>query len=824
MSSRVSDWLHHREPSTPQSVPRRGPSPVIDLTADSDDDSDNGASGSGAGEQSFVSAGSSPLSVYSAKTSSPLPEIRRPDAIPSFTSTSNRPTTTPKAPSIFINRPSALTNSSNLPSTPSNKFASSSSAFMSVKQRLNEDMRTQNRALGVPFGVGTPFAEDEAQVLEAMASLNVSDSLSAGEQEKALKELVATTMDMDDVDTTLETPADLKATLRPYQMQGLHWLVDREKGGKKRGGILGDDMGLGKTVQTIALMLAHRAAEKWKGRDTMKTTLIVCPVSLINQWADEIQKFSDGNLSVYLHHGSDRYKAGHGRKFRKWDVVITSYNTAASEWVDPKPKKAKGKGKAKLVEESDEDDEGGGAVKTKGALFDVEDEGGFYRIILDEAHTIKNRNSRQHKACCDLMGRFRWCLTGTPVQNEVWDLFSLFEFLGKIVSPLHEYGDFKAKIADPLKNKRAKVAMARLAVVLKAVMLRRRKDMLVDGKPIIVLPKREIIEVKGPFLNEDEQAFYTAIETKMQLSLNAFLKAGTAMANYTSVLTLLLRMRQACSHPSLVTGNPIDDREALETNVRVEKPGTATPPSITAQADDFDLDGLIGGFGGLGVQEKLCPLCNAPKKREEGEGEEKEPFCGKCREEFEGYGTLTFSTKIRRLMRILEDVRGEDAGRKTIVFSQFTSFFDLVEPFLKKAKFKFVRFDGKVPQPARVKVLDAIKNDPRTTIILISIKSGSVGLNLTCCSRVVLTDLWWNPAIENQAFDRAHRMGQKEDVKIYKITVDNTIEDRILNLQTQKAELAKACIDGGDFKKGNKLSMKDILYLFKSDGEPHEEE
>ncbi|KAL8278389.1 hypothetical protein RQP46_009281 [Phenoliferia psychrophenolica] len=682
-----------------------------------------------------------------------------------------------------------------------NKAASPQAIPMSAKERATALMHAEHQRLDLPKPLPKAIAvpqnapyrapgaaapdEDEEALKEAMNKLDIGENLSAVDQEAALKTLLESAMDLTDVDTTGEPPAGLVTKLFPHQILGLHWLKDRESG-KKRGGILGDDMGLGKTVQMIALILALKPPAK------PKTTLIVCPVGLMDQWKNEIEKHSDGSLRVAVHHGPKRETEA--RRLRKYDVLITSYNTAAAEWVDPKPKKGKGKGKKKG---SDDDNSGTEDTKECGALFDTSVD------VFHRTHTIKGRGTRGHKACCDLRAKYRWCLTGTPVQNEVMDLFSLFEFLGKVVKPLNEFSEFKARIADPLKNKRAKVAMARLVLVLKSVMLRRTKTMLVDGKPLLDLPGREIINIKTDFLYHDERVFYHAVEEKMELEMNAFMKAGTAMSNYTSVLTLLLRMRQACSHPALVTGTSITDLDALDPEVQKQKP---------ASTEDT-LDDLIGGLDKLAVEAPVvaCVLCEKP-------AEEASAYCEGCAEQGAKYGSLKFSTKIRTMIGKLEEIRAENPKRKTIVFSQFTSMFNIIEPFLKEGKFKFVRFDGSMDVKKKAEAIDKITNNPSTTVILISIKAGSVGLNLTACSRVILMDLWWNPAIESQAFDRAHRMGQKEDVKIYKITVTNTVEDRILTLQDQKAKLAKACLEGGSVKGAAKLTMKDMLYLFRSDG------
>ncbi|GAA5972086.1 hypothetical protein JCM11641_002489 [Rhodosporidiobolus odoratus] len=722
-------------------------------------------------------------------------------------------------------------------------FASSASAFkvdvnkpLSAKERAIVEMQAQQKKLGVPIPVpknapssstssGQVDLGDDRALEKAMKDLNVSDNLSAQDQEAALKELVGSTLDMEGVDTSDAAPDGLEVSLMSHQVQGVHWLKDREKG-KKRGGILADDMGLGKTIQMLSLILANPSDRK---ACKSKTTLVVCPVALMQQWKSEIETKSDGRLRVLVHHGSGR--ATEGRKLQRYDVVITSYQTCSSEWVDPKPKNAT-KGKAKKDEDGDDLDSFLNS-KDLGPLFD--DDYSFYRIILDEAHQIKGRTTKMHKACCALEGHFRWCLTGTPVQNGIMDLYSLLEFLGKgVCNPMHHYSEFKAKIADPIKGKRSKTGFARLSIVLKAIMLRRTKTMTVEGKPLLTLPAREIIEVKSPFLDEDEAKFYKAIEEAMQLQMNSFIKSGSVMENYIQVLTKLLRMRQACNHPALITGNTTAEDEDLD----------PTPDAATASRSPSNDDGLSGMLDAMSLagssDRVLCGLCQTSIASDE-------KYCSTCRSDMAKYDKLAFSTKVRKTLKLLEDIRteseverarikkenrrkeehaeGSDAQvelleyrpKKTIIFSQFTTMFDILEPFLKKGGFRFTRFDGKLNAKKKEEALDQIRNDRKTTIILVSIKCGAVGLNLTCCSRVILLDLWWNPAIEQQAFDRAHRFGQQDDVKIYKLTIENTVEDRILKLQEQKAELAKAALEGGQLAKANKLSLADVMYLFRGD-------
>ncbi|SGZ31931.1 BQ5605_C042g12047 [Microbotryum silenes-dioicae] len=703
----------------------------------------------------------------------------------------------------------------------------------SVKARIMDSIVVDRQKMGIPLSVPQnppyqrpvqhPSLSDPARGIDRddydygilsgpLPNLGFENGLNGQDQETALKELFTGTPDNDfeNLDPNLVAPPGLTISLHPYQLQGCHWLTSREAG-KKRGGMLCDGMGLGKTVQMIALMLSNPPTGKVKNAEgkKCKTTLIVCPLALMQQWKDEIKTKTSVGLTVLIHHGADKKNA---RQLSHYDVVITSYNTLQKEWPNPKKfqsRKAKGKGKQhSLLPEAASDNESDSTQSAPvggGALFDVE----FYRIILDEAHTIKNRNTGTHKSCCALRGHYRWCLTGTPIQNDLYDLYALFAFLGKIVNPLHDFAEFKSKIADPFKNNQSKVALTRLAVTRKAIMLRRTKDSQIDGKLIVTLPKREIREVKINFHEKDEADFYKAVVEKMELRMNAFVDAGTVMSNYTSVLTLLLRMRQACSHPALVTGNKVDEAEAIDINV--------DPNKATAIGVIDDETGLANLLGGLSVETSTCAMCPRPSRSKD------DGFCQKCHDDLAHYQNLKFSTKVRQTMRILEEIRKENPSRKTIVFSQtlvhqFTTMFDILEPFLKMAKLKYVRFDGRMNAVQKNEALKTIRTDPATTIILISIKCGSVGLNLTCCSRVVLLDLWWNPAIEEQAFDRAHRIGQTEEVVIFKITINETVEDRILTLQKQKAELAAAALDGGNPAKAAKLSMKDILFLFRGSG------
>ncbi|KAK8866127.1 hypothetical protein IAR55_001278 [Kwoniella newhampshirensis] len=594
--------------------------------------------------------------------------------------------------------------------------------------------------------------------------------------------------------------------LMPHQVRGVKWMRGRESG-RKYGGILADDMGLGKTVQTLARMVEGIATTAEKKAGFRGGTLIIAPLAVMEQWATECRtKTMPGRLKVTTHHGSSRTKSG--KTLEKFDVVITTFQTVASEF---------GVYETRVQRQIDELDSGSdieiGRKTLKGkkgkqsasALFDVK----WLRIVVDEAQNIKNRNTKAAKAAVALKAKYRWCLTGTPIQNNVEELFSLFQFLR--AKPLDDWHVFKERISSLVKDGRTKLAMKRLHVVLKAIMLRRTKDAKIDGKAILNLPGRTVQILPCPF-DAEERAFYDALEKKTTLTFNRFVESGTAMHNYTSVLTLLLRLRQACVHPSLVTRSLSADADAITNDVS-RPPGAEKADQADQLADLLSTLGVAGG--------KTCQMCfvklETPTTSDHCEA--CEDIARKAHQQADANdGLPPISAKIRMLLKLLSEVE-ERSGKKekTIVFSQFTSFLDLIEPFLKKHGIAYVRYDGSMKNDMRQLSLEKIKNDPETRVILISFKAGSTGLNLTSCNNVVLMDLWWNPALEDQAFDRAHRLGQKLDVNIFKLTIDDSVEDRILALQNNKRELANAALSGQ--AKGNmKLTMTDIMRLFQRSG------
>ncbi|SJL10479.1 uncharacterized protein ARMOST_13865 [Armillaria ostoyae] len=646
--------------------------------------------------------------------------------------------------------------------------------------------------------------------------------MNSEETEKALRDLMGGAMNDEEVEINMEDAVvdgfKEGITLLPHQVLARAWMRDREDVKKKQfGGLLADDMGLGKTVQTLARIVEGRPTKKDREDGWAAGTLVVVPLAVLPQWVEEAQKMT--SLKVKAHHGSSR--TSDPADLRKYQIIVTTYDVVKSEFAAHRPpakdesKQSKLKPSKDNSESSDEAEHFGRtlkakekpkrAVKVKDALFHVK----WWRIILDEAHIIKNRSTKAAEACFELQGRLRWCLTGTPMQNDVAELFSLIKFLR--IKPFSVWETFNEQIAKPVKNGRgAQRAMKKLQVVLKSVMLRRRKDQIINGKVLIELPPRELNIISCPF-SPAEQTFYDELAVKMDSTLQTLMDKPSS---YISVLLLLLRLRQACNHPVLVSKDFKNDADAID-------PKQAKGTESQSQ-DSVDGDDLAAAFGQLNVIRK-CRVCTnelTPTNTASGSWD---AYCADCARLTQKQQTSGDSAKIRMVLSLLKDIDERSDGEdKTIVFSQFTSMLDLVEPFLSQNGIRYARYDGTMVSGEREAALNKIKTDPKIKVILISFKAGSTGLNLTCCNNVILVDLWWNPALEDQAFDRAHRFGQKKKVNIYKLKIDGTVEDRILELQEKKRELTRAALSG-DKLKNMRLGMDELLALFRHGGNDDED-
>lgn len=408
----------------------------------------------------------------------------------------------------------------------------------------------------------------------------------------------------------------IKVKLLPHQVEGVKWMRSREvgpikKGKLPKGGILADDMGLGKTLQSVTLIVTNPLPKKdeegWKDRFSLlsKATLVVAPLALIRQWEAEIKDkvTADHALKVYVHHGPQRTKSA--KELAKYDVVVTTYQILVSEHGS-----------------SSADPDGHQA-----GCFGVR----WYRVVLDEAHSIKNRNAKATKAACALRAEYRWCLTGTPMQNNLDELQSLIHFLR--VQPYDDLAEWRAHIDLPMKKGQGHVAIRRLHSLLRCFMKRRTKDVLKEEGALVAggkkaldeaaarakregkeyeapksafkITERRVVTVATEF-SPAEREFYDQLEARADRSIEKMMKGKV---NYANALVLLLRLRQACNHPRLTEAKVDKDRDALAAE-------TAAVPE-EKKVVDADIDDLADVFGGMGIRTKQCEMCLNDLSREE---------------------------------------------------------------------------------------------------------------------------------------------------------------------------------------------------------------
>ncbi|KAJ8122734.1 hypothetical protein O1611_g9771 [Lasiodiplodia mahajangana] len=343
------------------------------------------------------------------------------------------------------------------------------------------------------------------------------------------REAIRNLLDVPDVDIPIwnrqREPAALEKKLMPHQRVGLTWLINQEKSTHK-GGILADDMGLGKTIQALSLILCRPPED-----GTRKTTLIVVPTSLLRQWEREIDdKVKPGyKLKTIIFHSGKKRNMTVARLLT-YDVVITTYGTLAHEW--------------KQMSEN---------RKTEGTML-LASHAIFHRIILDEAHNVKNRNSQASKAVDRLQATYRLCMTGTPLMNRLDELYPLIRFLR--IKPYHDWEHFRRHLTS-IKGGETR-AMKQLHVLLGRILLRRTEKTMVDGQPILTLPELTVHTVEGVF-DQDQLEYYQALEQRSQMRMNKYLKEGTVTRNYWYILLLILRLRQCCCHPYLIRDHAIPE-------------------------------------------------------------------------------------------------------------------------------------------------------------------------------------------------------------------------------------------------------------------------
>ncbi|MDB5813977.1 MAG: SNF2-related:Helicase, C-terminal:SWIM Zn-finger [Rhodocyclales bacterium] len=466
-------------------------------------------------------------------------------------------------------------------------------------------------------------------------------------------------------------PPDLGLTLRPYQLEGLAWLQHLRR--HDLAGILADDMGLGKTAQT----LAHLLIEKHAGR-LDRPSLVVVPTSLIFNWKREAARVAPA-LSLLTLHGPQRDFGA----IPKHDIVLTTYPLV---WRD-----------AEQLQQHD-----------------------YHLLILDEAQTVKNAASRAAGVIRKLDARHRLCITGTPMENHLGELWAQFDFL--LPGFLGDSRDFARRWRTPIEKGGDSLRRELLARRVKPFLLRRRKDEVAAE-----LPPKSIV-LRTTELEGGQRDLYEVVRSAMDEKVrNAVAEKGFRRSHIV-ILDALLKLRQVCCDP------------------------------------------------------RLLSLAGAQKVKERA--------------------------KLDLLMGMLPELVEE--GRRILLFSQFTSMLDLIAEAVTAAGIPFVMLTG---QSKQREALVQRFQDCEVPLFLISLKAGGVGLNLTAADTVIHYDPWWNPAVEDQATDRAHRIGQTKSVYVYKLIVAGSIEERIVALQEKKAALASAVLTG-DAEGDVKFSEEDLANLF----------
>ncbi|OJW79044.1 MAG: helicase SNF2 [Bacteroidetes bacterium 46-16] len=473
--------------------------------------------------------------------------------------------------------------------------------------------------------------------------------------------------------SNIKPPKQLKATLRPYQVAGFQWLVFLKEAGW--GGILADDMGLGKTVQALAYFLHYR------NDNPGAKFMVVCPTTLVYNWENEIKKFTP-DLRYFIHHGPKRNVSP--KAFDNYDIVITTYGTMRSD--------------IKMLKEVE-----------------------FDHVVLDESQSIKNPQSQVAKASLLLNSKNRLALSGTPVQNNTFDLYAQMNFLNPGMLGSREF--FMNEFATPIDKFQEDEVKQQLRKLTYPFLLRRTKEQVAKDLP----EKTETILYCE--MGAEQRKIYDAYRNIYRSKILGIIEEQGIERSQMHILQGLTRLRQICDSPAILN------------------------------------------------EEQQLP---------------------------------NHSIKMDELTReMLENV----GHHKALVFSQFLGMLALIRKDLEKHGIPYVYFDGSTSATDREKAIQEFQNNEECRVFLISLKAGGIGLNLTAADYVYIVDPWWNPAVEQQAIDRTHRIGQTKNIFAYRLICKETIEEKMLQLQERKRALANELVsdDNAILKR---LTREDIEFLF----------
>jgi SNF2 family DNA or RNA helicase len=726
----------------------------------------------------------------------------------------------------------------------------------------------------------------------------------------------------------MDPPATILTPLLTHQKQGLYFMMAREKprelqiqektmvsfwrtksnaNGHKvfhnvvtgenqagapsdtRGGILADMMGLGKTLSILSLisssaeeaqLFQHFSPEQPSAPETkqtkgdmdasqaplgltpvarnIKATLIICPLSTITNWEEQIkQHVAPGELSYHIYHGPNRIKDL--ARLASYDIIITTYGSVSNELSARR--------------------------KAKKGSYPLE-ELGWFRIVLDEAHMIREQSTMQFKAIVRLQAQRRWAVTGTPVQNRLDDFAALLSFLR--LEPFHHRGKFLRHIVEPFKACNPDI-VPKLRILVDTITLRRLKDK-------IDLPPREDLIVKLDF-SPEERVIYDLFAKNAQDKVKVLagnLTSGALGGNtYIHILKAILRLRLLCAHGrDLLNEEDLATLRGMSADMAIDideddenadgpllshqkahemftlmqdtnndtciqcnkKISSQEPQPIDAEKEDDTLGYMTSCFHVIcrscikvfkqrakaafapGQNFAPCIVCNAHVRfgfvnirRSDVDGEhegtlkpknKKAKQNGKDLDKYDGPHTKTKALLEDLLKsRAASQANPHERPFKSVIFSGWTSHLDLIELALKEENILFTRLDGSMTRQARTAAMDKFREDNSIQVILVSIMAGGLGLNLTAANNVYVMEPQYNPAAEAQAVDRVHRLGQKRSVRTIRYIMRNSFEEKMLELQEKKMKLASLSMDGQnkalDKAEAARQKLMDLRSLFK---------
>ena len=481
-------------------------------------------------------------------------------------------------------------------------------------------------------------------------------------------------LDKQNGEDDIEIPLSLDNILRYYQKAGYKWLKTLDN--YKFGGILADDMGLGKTIQMLSIIAGY---VEENSDSEKRASIVICPSSLTLNWQNESQKFTN-KLKTLVIRGSAQERKSQIEKMGEYDLVITSYDLLKRDIETYKENKYQ-----------------------------------FRFAITDEAQYLKNSNTQNAKAVKEILADTKYALTGTPIENSLAELWSIFDYI--MPGYLFGYKKFKTEYEMPIVKDNNQNAMKKLKMLIEPFVLRRTKKEVLTELPVLNNQMKD--EQEKIYLNYLAQAKQDLAET---INLRGFEKS------HIQVLAALTRLRQICCHPSLFI-----------------------------------------------------------KDYQEG------------------------SSKLEQCIEIIKDAT--EAGHKILLFSGYTSMFEIIQKELEKNEITYFKLTGSTKVDERIRMVDEFNENKDIKVFLISLKAGGTGLNLTGADMVIHYDPWWNASAENQATDRAYRIGQKNNVQVYKLITKNSIEEKIYDLQQKKSELIDNVLDTKT-SFISKLSKEDIMKLF----------